>query len=155
MNGYLTAKFGHRKVIIGGMVALSAFIFIVFFVRLIKLQLPSLRLKTDITSNYRRPTLACCLQANSSAPFPGVRFVKLKLVSLRLSTDTVSDHRSLRDYWSRLRCRSVPCSSSALPHRVHQFVLVYWPVHLCGSPKRSREQHHSMGLPHTLRRSGS
>lgn len=31
LNGFLTAKFGHRRVIMGGMVALSAFIFIVFF----------------------------------------------------------------------------------------------------------------------------
>jgi len=31
LNGYLTAKFGHRRVIMGGMMFLSAFIFIVFF----------------------------------------------------------------------------------------------------------------------------
>lgn len=31
LNGYLTAKFGHRKVIMGGMVALAGFVFMVFF----------------------------------------------------------------------------------------------------------------------------
>lgn len=31
LNGYVTPKYGHRKVIMGTMVALSAFIFIVFF----------------------------------------------------------------------------------------------------------------------------
>jgi SP family general alpha glucoside:H+ symporter-like MFS transporter len=31
LNGYLTTKFGHRKVLMGCLVALSAMIFIVFF----------------------------------------------------------------------------------------------------------------------------
>lgn len=31
LNGWLTSRYGHRKVIMGGMVALSGFIFMVFF----------------------------------------------------------------------------------------------------------------------------
>ncbi|KAI0126837.1 general substrate transporter [Xylariales sp. AK1849] len=39
LNGYLTAKYGHRIVIMGSMVALSAFIFITFFAPNIQAQL--------------------------------------------------------------------------------------------------------------------
>jgi len=33
LNGVLTAKYGHRKVIIGGLAALAAFVFITFFAK--------------------------------------------------------------------------------------------------------------------------